>query len=113
MGSKGSAVVQSIQKKVTALLLLGLLLIQVLPIADASQYVVGAGDQLFVDFPLRGSPSDLQSLAGNGLTLVIVGESVFFRYHATVAPDGYITLPSMEPISVAGMTLEQVRREIS
>ncbi len=28
----------------------------------------------------------VQPLGGNGLTLVIVGESVFFRYTATVAP---------------------------
>src|SRR4051812_15888788 len=80
-----------------------------LPDAAASSYVVGAGDQLYVDFPLRGTPADLQPLGGNGLTLVIVGETVYFRYAAVVAPDGYVSLPSMAPIHVAGLTLEQTR----
>jgi polysaccharide export outer membrane protein len=79
------------------------------PAWASSSYIVGAGDTLFVDFPLRGSPADLQPLGGNGLTLVIVGDSVFFRYEATVLPDGYITLPSMDPIRVNGQTLEQIR----
>src|SRR5438105_4758204 len=81
--------------------------------ARGSSYVVGAGDQLYVDFPLRGTPADLQPLGGNGLTLVIVGESVFFRYEATVAPDGFIALPSMNPIRVDGLTLEQARDSIA
>jgi protein involved in polysaccharide export with SLBB domain len=81
--------------------------------AFAARYVVGAGDKLYVDFPLRGSPADLQPLGGNGMTLVIVGEKVFFRYEATVAPDGFIALPSMNPLRVSGMTLEQVRDQIA
>jgi polysaccharide export outer membrane protein len=97
----------------TRLLMAGALLISTAPgAARASSYVVGAGDQLFVDFPLRGTPSDLQPLGGNGLTLVIVGDSVFFRYEAMVAPDGFISLPSMDPIRVAGLTLEATRTEI-
>ena len=79
----------------------------------SSTYVIGAGDKLFVDFPLRGSPSDLQPLGGNGLTLVIVGEKVFFRYEATVAPDGSISLPSMDPVIVQGLTLIQARDAIA
>ncbi len=82
------------------------------PVA-ASTYLVGSGDQLFVDFPLRGTATDLQALNGNGLQLVIVGEQVFFRYTATVAPDGYISLPSLDPLPVNGLTLEQVREEIT
>src|SRR5689334_11700230 len=82
------------------------------PTWAASSYVVGAGDTLYVDFPLRGSPSDLQPLGGNGLQLVIVGDTVFFRYEAKVLPDGYITLPSMDPVQVDGQTLEQIRDTI-
>lgn len=94
------------------LLVAGALFISVVPPASASAYVVGAGDQLYVDFPLRGTPADLQPLGGNGLTLVIVGETVYFRYAAVVAPDGFISLPSMEPVQVAGLTLEQTRQAI-
>src|SRR3954462_2460382 len=81
--------------------------------AGASTYIVGAGDKLYVDFPLRGSPSDLQPLGGNGLTLVIVGEAVFFRYEATVAPDGFISLPNFGQLRVEGLTLEQVKESIA
>ena len=81
--------------------------------AFASDYRVGAGDELYVDFPLRGTPADLQPLGGNGLTLIVVGQSVYFRYVATVAPDGYISLPSMPPIRVDGLTVEQIKDQIS
>src|SRR3954466_4140677 len=102
-------------KRRPALILLALLWsVPLTPPAWAtSTYIVGAGDTLFVDFPLRGSPADLQPLGGNGLTLVIVGDSVYFRYQATVAPDGFIALPSFPPLRVDGLTLEQVRDEIA
>jgi len=81
--------------------------------ADASSYKVGPGDQLYVDFPLKGTPADLQTMGGNGLTLVVVGNQVYFRYTADVAPDGFITLPSMDPLRVDGRTLEDIRDLIS
>jgi protein involved in polysaccharide export with SLBB domain len=81
--------------------------------AFASSYRVGSGDELFVDFPLKGTTTDLQPLGGNGLTLVVVGNQVYFRYTVVVAPDGYITLPSMSPLRVDGSTIEQIQEIIS
>ncbi len=80
---------------------------------EASSYVIGPGDELYVDFPLKGTPADLQPLGGNGLMLVVVGNQVYFRYTTTVAPDGFITLPAMAPLRVGGLTIEQVQEMIS
>lgn len=81
------------------------------PVSDS--YILGAGDQLFIDFPIRGTPADLQPLAGNGLQLLIIGERVFYRYKAVIAPDGFMTLPSAGPIRASGLTLDQLREEIA
>ena len=75
-------------------------------------YAVGPGDELYVDFPLKGSVADLQPLGGNGLQLVVVGSQVYFRYTVTVTSDGFIMLPAMKPLYVSGMTVDQVRNEI-
>ena len=97
----------------TTLLAFWLVVFLSLPAQASSTYVIGPGDELYVDFPLRGTPGDLQPLGGNGLTLVIVGDSVFFRYTAVVAPDGHITLPLMDPLRVSGLTVEDVRQKIT
>ncbi len=104
---------KTISMRLLRLILVASLLCTFSAPARASTYLVGAGDQLYVDFPLKGTPADLQALGGNGMTLVIVGESVFFRYTATVAPDGFIVLPSMDPLQVEGLTLEQVKDTIA
>jgi protein involved in polysaccharide export with SLBB domain len=73
-----------------------------------SSYTVGPGDELNVDFPLRGTSSDLQPLGGNGLTLIVLGNKVFARYAVRVAPDGFISLPAMKPLRVASYTVEEI-----
>lgn len=94
------------------LLMAGLVCFSLQNNAFASSYVVGPGDELYVDFPLKGAVGDLQPLGGNGLTLVVVGNQVFFRYIASVAPDGFISLPTMKPLRVSGLTIEQIREMI-
>lgn len=97
-------------RRVIALLLSCAITASAAPVNDA--YVLGAGDELYIDFPLRGTPADLQPLAGNGLQLLIIGERVFYRYKAVIAPDGFMTLPSVGPIHASGMTLSQLREDV-
>src|SRR5438067_12384305 len=70
------------------------------PRARADWYKVGEGDSLYIDFPLHSSVEDLRPLAGNGLSLIAIGSLLFWRYQVTVAPDGFITLPSLYSIQV-------------
>jgi polysaccharide export outer membrane protein len=97
-------------QRAIALLLACTVTASAVPVSDS--YVLGAGDELYIDFPLRGTPTDLQPLAGNGLQLLIIGERVFYRYKAVIAPDGFMTLPSIGPIHASGMTLSQLRDEV-
>ena len=75
-------------------------------------YEVRAGDVLSVDIVLRGSLADLSKLS-TGLPLEIVGESVFSHHVITVAPDGFLYLPGVASVGVAGMTLEHVEQVIA
>lgn len=78
-----------------------------------SNYHVGAGDELSVIFPIQGNLSDLSKLSGNSLSLQIVGEKIYWRHQVIVAPDGYISLPSLPPLMVAGLTLGQIQQLIA
>ncbi len=96
------------------LVIASLLLVQAnLPIYAGSTYRVGAGDELSVNFPLQGNIGDLSKLSGNSLSIQIIGESIYWRHQVIVAPDGYISLPTLPPLQVAGLTLEQIQELIN
>jgi len=80
---------------------------------SSAEYQVGPGDDLYVDFPLRGTTADLQPLGGNGLSLIVLGNKVYFRYTATVSADGYLIIPAIEPIRVAGYPVPKIQEMIA
>jgi len=75
-------------------------------------YKVEAGDTLSVNIALRGSLVDLSKLS-TGLSLEIVGESVYSHHEVTVTPDGYLFLPRLSPLAVRGQTLPAIETEIT
>ncbi len=78
-----------------------------------SVYLVGAGDELSINFPLQGNLGDLSKLSGNSLSLQIVGESIYWHHQVIVAPDGFISLPSLPSLQVSGLTIEQIQKLIT
>jgi len=80
--------------------------------AAESTYHIGPGDELSINFPLQGNLSDLSKLSGNSLAIQIVGDDVYWHHQVLVAPDGFISLPSLAPIKASGFTLEQMQQAI-
>jgi len=60
---------------------------------------------------VQGTLDDMNKLFANS-PLVVMGESVYSQHRITVAPDGFISLPSMPPIDVSGKTLEEIKDAI-
>lgn len=42
-----------------------------------------------------------------------MGDSIYWHHQVLVAPDGFISLPSLPPLNVAGATLEAIQKMIT
>lgn len=89
------------------------LLIGITSILSAeSLYQVGPGDLLMVSLPMTGHLNDLNKISGNALPIEIISGAVYWRHEVVVAPDGRVSLPTLEPLEVSGLTLPEIQTRI-
>lgn len=74
-----------------------------------SPYRLGAGDVIAISVPIQ--ETFLNPGEGKGLPIEVIGDRMYFRHQAVVAPDGCVTFPGLStPVEVSGLTFAECRK---